>query len=104
VEGFVEEAGETEIADFYFAAGGDHYVCWFQIAVENPVGVQVLTAIQELEHDAFNSRRWDGMPCWLGVVMDDLQKIMLGVLEDHEDTFVFQDNLNQPDDIHMTKF
>ena len=29
---------------------------------------------------------------------------MLGVLKHHVDTFVFQDNLNQLDDIGMTKF
>jgi hypothetical protein len=36
--------------------------------------------------------------------MDDLKEVMLGVFEDHEDAFVFQDNFYEPDDIHMAQF
>jgi len=35
--------------------------------------------------------------------VDDLQEVMLGVLEHHEDTFVFQDNLDELDDIRVTQ-
>ena len=43
------------------------------------------------------------MPCWLGVMVDDLQEVMFGVLEDHENAFVFQDDFNKLDYIHMTQ-
>ena len=33
VEGFVEEAGESEISDLDFAGGSHHDVCGFEIAV-----------------------------------------------------------------------
>ncbi len=38
------------------------------------------------------------------MVMDDLQQIMLGILKHHEDTLVFQDNLDQLDYIGMAEF
>lgn len=39
----------------------------------------------------------------LCMVMDDLEQVMFCVLEHHEDTFVFQDDFNQTNDIHMTE-
>lgn len=44
------------------------------------------------------------MPRRLGVVMDDLKQIMLGILKHHEYAFIFQNDFNQADYIHMTKF
>jgi hypothetical protein len=66
--------------------------------------MEILTSVQQLEHDALHRSRRDGMTSRLGVVMNDLQEIVLGVLEDHENTFVFQDDLMKFDDINMTKF
>jgi hypothetical protein len=40
----------------------------------------------------------------LSVVMDDLKQIMLGVLEYHEDTLVFQDDLCQLHYVGMIQF
>lgn len=37
------------------------------------------------------------------MVMDDLQKIMFGVLEYHEDALVLKDNLNEPNNIGMAQ-
>jgi hypothetical protein len=37
------------------------------------------------------------------MMMDDLEKIMLSILEDHEDTFVLQNDLDQPDDVDMAE-
>jgi hypothetical protein len=66
--------------------------------------MKILASVEQLEHDTFHRGRWDGMTCRLGVMMDDLQEIVLGVLKDHEDTFVFQDDLMKLDDIYMTQF
>jgi hypothetical protein len=62
-----------------------------------------LAAVEELEHDAFDGAWWDRMPCWLRVVMDDLQEVVLGILEDHEDALVFQDDLDELDYIRVTQ-
>lgn len=43
------------------------------------------------------------MPCRLSVMMNNLQEIMLGVLEDHEDTFVFEDDFDETNDIDVTQ-
>ena len=104
VKWFVEQSGKTEISYFEFAARSDHDICWLQISVQNPVSMEILSSVEKLEHDALHRSRWDGMTSRLGVVMDDLQEIVLGVLEDHENTFVFQDDLMKFDDINMTKF
>ena len=62
--------------------------------MENPVGMKVEQAIEKLEEDGFYSRRGYWVPGWLGVVVYNLQKIMFGVLEDHEDALVLEYNLN----------
>jgi hypothetical protein len=104
VKWFVEESGKTEISYFEFAARSDHDICWLQVSVQNPVSMEILTSIKQLEHDTLHRSRWNGMTSRLSVVMDDLQEIMLGVFKDHEDAFVFQDDLMEFDDINMTKF
>ena len=35
------------------------------------------------------------------MMMDDLKEVMLGVFEDHEDTFIFEDDFHKIDDIRM---
>jgi hypothetical protein len=103
VEGFVEESGKTEIPDLYLAARGYHDICGFEVSVQDPVGMKILTTIQELEHDAFDCCRGNWVTGWLRVVMDDLEEIMLGVFENHVDTLTFQDDFNKPDHIDMTQ-
>ena len=49
VERGAEEAGEAEIADADRARGGEHDVGGFEIAVEDPVAVEVVQAVEELE-------------------------------------------------------
>ncbi len=38
------------------------------------------------------------------MVMDDLEEVMFGVLEDHEDAFGFQDDLHETDHVEMREF
>jgi hypothetical protein len=45
VDWFIKQAGKTEIPDFYLATGRYHDVRWFEISVQDPVGVKVLTAV-----------------------------------------------------------
>ena len=37
------------------------------------------------------------------MVVDDLEKVMLTVLEHHEDTFIFEDDLGEVDDVWMAQ-
>jgi hypothetical protein len=37
------------------------------------------------------------------MVMNDLEEIMLRIFENHEDTFTFQDDFDESDDIYMTQ-
>lgn len=104
MEGFVEQAGETEIANFHLPRRRDHDVGWFEITVEDPVGVQVLAAVEELEHDALDGVWRDGMPRLLGVVVDDLQQVVLGVLKDHEYALVLEDDFDELDDVGVVEF
>lgn len=43
------------------------------------------------------------MACRLSVMMNDLQEIMLGVLEDHEDAFVFENDFDETNHVHVTQ-
>lgn len=43
------------------------------------------------------------MACWLRMMVYDLQKIMLCILEHHENTLVFQDDFDKPDNIDMAQ-
>lgn len=43
------------------------------------------------------------MPCWLRVVMDDLEQVMLGIFKDHENTFILQNDFDQANDIDVTQ-
>jgi hypothetical protein len=65
--------------------------------------VQILATIEQLEHNALHRAGRNGVACWLRMVMYDLQEVMLRVLEDHENTFVFQNNLDKLDYIGVTK-
>ena len=40
----------------------------------------------------------------LSVVVDDLEEIVLGILEDHEDAFVFKDDLDETDNVRVSEF
>ena len=44
------------------------------------------------------------MPSWLSVVMDDLEEIVLGIFEDHEDAFVFEYDFDEADHIRVAQF
>jgi hypothetical protein len=72
MQGLVEKTSEAEITNSDFTARRNHDVCWFQVTVKNPIAMKVLTPIEELKHDAFDSRSRDGMPRRLCVVMNYL--------------------------------
>ena len=90
----MEEAGEAQVADPYGAGGGDHYVGGFEVAVEDPVAVQVEEPVEELEEDGADHAGGDGPPGRLGVVVDYLEEVVLAVLEDHVDGFFFEEDLD----------
>lgn len=39
----------------------------------------------------------------LRMVVNDLEEIMLGIFENHKDTFTFQYDFDESDDIYMTQ-
>ena len=43
------------------------------------------------------------MACWLRMMVYDLQKIMLCIFEDHENTLVFQDDFDELDNVDMAQ-
>lgn len=44
------------------------------------------------------------MSLWLGMVVDNLKQVVLGILKDHEDTFIFQYDLLKSYHIWMVEF
>lgn len=41
------------------------------------------------------------MAAWLSVVMNDLEEVVLAILEDHEDTFLLEDDFDEMDEVRM---
>ena len=97
----MKDPRKAEIANLDLAAAGDHDVRGLQVAVQDPVTVQVQNAVEQLEENALDGRRRNGVAGRLGVVMDDLEQVVFGVLEHHEDALVLKDDLDQVDEIGM---
>ena len=102
----VHAAGEAQIADLDAAAVGDHDVGRLQVAVQHPARVQVVAAVEQLEQQRLDDGRGDGTPRarrLRRVVVDDLQQVVLGVLEDHEDALVLEDGLDEAHDVGVAQ-
>ena len=99
VERLVKQPREPEVPNLDVAGRGHHDVGGLEVAVQHPVGVQILTPIEQLEHDALDGAGRDAMARLLRVVVDDLQQVVLGVFEHHEDALVLENDLNQADHI-----
>ena len=61
--------------------------------------MKIEQTIQKLEEYRPDGRSGDWVPCRLGVVLDDLEKVMLGIFEDHEDALILEDDLDEIDDV-----
>ncbi len=72
--------------------------------MKDPVAVEVEKAVEKLEEDAFDHWCGNGMAGWLSVMVYDLEEIMFAIFEDHEDAFVFEDNLHEVDKIRVRQF
>lgn len=66
--------------------------------------MEILTPVEQLKHDAFHGCRWDGVPSWLCVVVNDLEEIVFGILKYHEDALVFEDDFDEPDHVYVAQF
>lgn len=66
------DSGETEISDFDDSSRGDEDVGWFEISMEDVVGVQVEDPVDQLVEQGFERREGERGAEGLGVVMDDL--------------------------------
>jgi hypothetical protein len=103
MKGLFEASGEAQIANLDLAGGCDHDVGGLQVTMEDPVGMQILAAVEQLEHDALDGGWWDRMARLLCVVVDDLQQVMFCVLKDHEDALVLEDSFDIAYDALVTK-
>lgn len=98
----MEEPRQAEIADAYGAGAGDHYVGGFEVAMQDPVAVEVEKAVEQLEEDGLDHWGGDGAArTLLGMVVDDLQEVVFTVLKDHEDAFLFEDNFDEMDQVRV---
>lgn len=104
VQRLVEHAREAQVADFDLARRRDHDVGGLEVAVQHPLRVQVLAAVEQLEHDALDGGGRDRVARLLGVVVDDLQQVVLGVLKHHIYALVLEDDLGQFDDVGVREF
>ena len=66
--------------------------------------MEVEESIEKLKQYRLDGRCRYGVSTMLCMVMYDLEQVMLSILEDHEDTLVFQDGFNQMDDIWVRQF
>ena len=71
--------------------------------MQDPVGVEVVAPVQQLKHDALDRARRDRMTRILGVMVDDLEKVVLCVLEHHKDALILQNDLDEPDDVGIVE-
>lgn len=71
--------------------------------MQDPIGVEVVTAIEQLEHYTFDSGGRDGMARLLGVVMNNLKQVVLGIVEYHKDALVFENDLDETNDISVAQ-
>jgi hypothetical protein len=99
----VKEAGQSEIANLDFSCAGDHYVSRLEVAMHNPVPVQVDEALQQLVQDGLDGAGGYGLALGLIVVVDDLEQVVLGILEYDEDALFFQDYLDRVHDVWVRK-
>ena len=63
----MKDAGEAKIAYADCTIGREHDVSWFQVAMKDPGGVQIVYTVEELVEDGFEGRGRDG--CTVGKVV-----------------------------------
>lgn len=65
--------------------------------------MQVQQPVEKLEQYRPDHGRWNRMSLRLGVVMNDLEQVMLGIFEHHEDALVFQNDFLQLHNVWMVQ-
>ena len=66
--------------------------------------MEVVAAVEALEHDALDGGWWDGVAWLLRVMVYDLEQVVLGVLEHPVDALVLEDDLDQLDHVGVVEF
>lgn len=79
----------------------NHDICGLQITVNHPILVEIEQAVEQLEQDGLDHLSRNRPSGGLRVVVNDLEQVVLAIFEDHEDTFVFENNLSKVHKIGM---
>ena len=69
----IKASGQSQVTNLDLSSRSHHDVGGFEISMQDPVGVEVVTAIEQLEHDTFDGSRRNRVTRLLGVVMNDLE-------------------------------
>ena len=93
LEWITPDPSEAEIANLDAAGARDEDVGWLEVAMEDMVGVEVEDAVEQLPEQRPQRRGRERQPERLRMVMDELEEVVLGVREDHEDRLVLEDDL-----------
>jgi len=97
----VEQASKAKIAYLDFASTSDHDVGGLEIAMHDPVPVQVNESLQQLVQNRFDSSCGYCLALRLVVVVDDLEQVVFGILKHNVDALVLQDDFYRVHDIWM---
>ena len=103
-EGFAKDPCKAKITNHDLSGTVYHDIGRFQITMHHPIGVQIITAMEKLIQNGPHSRLSHQMAGVLGVVMDELQQIVLAILKYHEDGFVLEYCLDMLNDVRMAEF
>jgi hypothetical protein len=69
--------------------------------MHDPISVEVEQALQQLIHDGFYGASWDSVSVRLGVMMDNLEQVVLRIFKNNINAFVFKNDLDGMDHIRM---
>jgi len=91
VDGDAEGAGETEVCQLELAFVVDEKVLRLQIAVQDPVGMAEVNALQELVHERFNGDRRQGSS--LALCVHVLLQILVHIFENQHELVLGVDDI-----------
>ena len=99
VDGDAEGAGEAKIAEFELTLGVDEQVLGFKVAVQDPVLVAEVDALEQLVHERLDGHRFQSAPLAVGVHV--LLKVAVHELEDEHKFVLGVDDVVQRYDVLM---
>lgn len=104
----LEEAGEAEVCNFDaatlvggFVGAGDEDVGGLKVAVDNPVLVEVVHAVEDLPEKGFDSLHGHELSDAVVMPANHVEEVVLGVVEDEVEGFVclVEHDVDEVDDV-----